>query len=146
VTRRNQASDETRVQSGPPETPERLERVEERLVADVTRHQAGAVRLHKRIVEEPEEVEVTLRHDELDLERRPADRPLAAGEKPVSTAGETTVVLVVEERLQVQRVPWVVEEIHLRRRLVTEQQRITDTIRKERWEIQPEGDVKLDQD
>jgi uncharacterized protein (TIGR02271 family) len=70
---------------------------------------------------------------------------LAAGEKPVSTAGETTVVLVVEERLQVQRVPWVVEEIHLRRRLVTEKGRVTDTVRKERWEIQPEGDVTLDQ-
>ncbi len=145
MTRRTQASDETRVQSPPGPTPERLERVEERLVADVTQHQAGVVRLQKRVVEEPEEVEVTLRHDELDLERRPADRPLAPGEKPVSTAGETTVVLVVEERLQVRRVPWVVEEIHLRRRLVTEKGRITDTVRKERWEIQPEGDVTLDQ-
>ncbi len=145
MTRRNQASDETRVQRPPGPAPERLERVEERLVADVTQHQAGAVRLQKRVVEEPEEVEVTLRHDELDLERRPVDRPLAAGEKPVSTAGETIVVLVVEERLQVQRVPWVVEEIRLRRRLVTERGRITDTVRKERWEIQPEGDVTLDQ-
>ncbi|HET9902018.1 MAG TPA: YsnF/AvaK domain-containing protein [Actinomycetes bacterium] len=143
MTERKSAQEETRVQSRA--EPERLERVEERLVADVTQHQAGSVRLQKRVVEEPEEVEVTLRHDELDLERRPADRPLAAGEQPVSTAGETTVVLVVEERLQVQRVPWVVEEIHLRRRLVTETERITDTVRKERWEIQPEGDVKLDE-
>ena len=145
MTRRDPASDETRAHPRP-EATERLERVEERLVADVKSRQAGAVRLRKRVVEEPEELEVTLRHDELDLERRPADRPLAAGEQPVSTAGETTVVLVVEERLQVQRVPWVVEEIHLRRRLVTEQHHVGDTVRKERWEIQPEGDVKLDQD
>ena len=146
MSRRDRANDETRAHDRQATDSERLERVEERLVADVTARRAGAVRLHKRVVEEPEEVEVTLRHDELDLERRPADRPLATGEAPVSTTGETTVVLVVEERLQVQRVPWVVEEIHLRRRLVTEEKRISDTVRKERWEIQPEGDVKLDQD
>jgi hypothetical protein len=28
---------------------------------------------------------------------------------------------------------------------VTEKGRITDTVRKERWEIQPEGNVTLDQ-
>lgn len=128
-----------------PRTAERIERVEERLVADVHARQAGIVRLRKQVVEEPEELDVMLRHDEVDIERRPADRPLAPGEKPVSVAGDTTVVRIVEERLQVQRVPWVVEEIHVRRRLVSEPRHISDAVRKERWEIQPEGDVTLDQ-
>ena len=134
--------DETRVQDRPL-SDATLERVEEHLVPTVTRHRAGSVRVRKRIVEEPEEVIVTLRHDELDLERRPADRALAAGEAPVSERGDSTVVLVIEERLEVRKVPWVVEEIHLRRRLVSDEQRIVDTVRKERFDIEPEGDVNL---
>ena len=128
-----------------PRAADRIERVEERLVADARARQAGTIHFRKHIVEEPEEVEVMLRHDEVDIERRPADRPLAPGEPPVSKSGDTTVVRIVEERLQVRRVPWVVEEIHVRRRLVTESHHVGDTVRKERWEIQPEGDVPLDQ-
>ena len=135
-------TEETRVQERPLEGAT-LERVEEHLVPHVTRHRAGAVRLRKRVVEEQDEIDVTLRHDELDLDRRPADRALAAGEAPVSERGDTTVVLVIEERLEVRRVPWVVEEIHLRRRLVSEERRIVDTVRKERFEIESEGDVDL---
>jgi uncharacterized protein (TIGR02271 family) len=122
-----------------------LERVEERLVADIHAEQAGSVRIDKHVVEEPQAIEVTLRHDELDLERRKADRPLAAGEQPVTVRGEETVVLVVEERLEVRKVPWVVEEIHLRRRLTSETRHIEDTVRKERFEVRTEGDVNLEQ-
>ena len=144
--RRNPRLDETRVQDGPltPSEPERLQRVEERLVPKVSQRQAGAVHLQKRVVEEPQSVEVTLRHDELDLERRKADRPLAADEQPVTERGDTTVVLVIEERLEVRKVPWVVEEIHLRRRLVSEQVQVEDTVRKERFVINTEGDVDLE--
>ena len=144
--RRDPRLDETRVQDEPlaPSEPERLQRVEERLVPKVSPRQAGAVHLEKRVVEEPESVEVTLRHDELDLERRKADRLLAAGEQPVTVRGEETVVLVIEERLEVRKVPWVVEEIHLRRRLTSETRQIEDTVRKERFEVRTEGDVNLE--
>ena len=128
-----------------PRVADRIERVEERLVADVSSRHAGTVRLRKHVVEEPEDVEVMLDHDEVDIERRPADRPLAPGEKPVTQTGDTTIVRIVEERLQVQRVPWVVEEIHVRRQRVTEARQVSDSVRKERWEIQPEGDVTVDQ-
>jgi len=42
-------------------------------------------------------------------------------------------------------VPWVVEEIHLRRRLVSAPQRVAGTVRKERIEIDTEGDLDLQQ-
>ena len=140
------SSDETRLHE-PMQDAEtaRLERVEERLVADVHAEQAGSVRIDKRVVEEPEAIEVTLRHDELDLERRPANRPLAADEQPVTVRGEETIVLVVEERLEARKVPWVVEEIHLRRRLTSQTKRIEGTVRKERFEVRTEGDVDLEQ-
>ncbi|MDQ3484183.1 MAG: YsnF/AvaK domain-containing protein [Actinomycetota bacterium] len=137
--------DETRLQPAGETATEKIERVEERLVANVDEAQVGSVRVHKRVVEEQEEIEVSLRHDELELERRKADRPLEANEKPIRTTGDTTVVLVIEERLETRRVPWVVEEIHLRRRIVTEQQTVADTVRKERFEISTEGDLDLDE-
>jgi len=137
---------ETNIQPAiePSET-QRLERHEERLVADVSTAEAGRVRVQLRVVEEQEAIDVTLRHDELDLERRKADRPLEAGEQPVQVRGETTVVLVIEERLEARRVPYVVEEIHLRRRLVSEQRQVADTVRKERIEISTEGDIDVTQ-
>jgi uncharacterized protein (TIGR02271 family) len=139
--------EETRPQPIQPLDPETatLERVEERVVADVRPVQAGSVRIDKRVVEEQDTVEVTLRHDELELDRRRVNRPLEPDEQPIREIGDTTVLLVVEERLEVRRVPYVVEEIHLRRRLVTEPQRISDTVRKERWEIRPEGGVDVEQ-
>ena len=126
-----------------PTEPERLERVEEHLAPRVTLRQAGSVRVRKHVVEEPEEAEVTLRHDEVDIERRPADRPLADGEPSVTERGDTTVVLVVEERVELRKVPWVVEELHVRRRLVKKQQRVSETVRKERFEIETEGNVDV---
>lgn len=126
-----------------PTEPERLERTEEHLAPRVTLRRAGSIRVRKHVVEAPEEAEVVLRHDELDIERRPADRPLGSGERPVTERGDTTVVLVVEERLEIRKVPWVVEELHLRRRLVSEQARVSETVRKERFDIEAEGDVEL---
>ena len=123
--------------------PARVERREERLVPNVSAEEAGRLRLHRRVVEEPAEIRVSLRHDEVDVERRKADRPLQHGEDPVRVAGDTTVVLVIEERLETRRVPYVVEEIHLRRRLVSEERRVADTVRKEHIEIETEGDVDL---
>jgi uncharacterized protein (TIGR02271 family) len=139
-------AEETRAQPIQPLDPETttLERVEERVVADVTPVKAGSVRIEKRVVEEKDSVDVTLRHDELDLERRRVNRPLEPDEQPIREVGDTTVLLVVEERLEVRRVPYVVEEIHLRRRVVTEQQQVSDTVRKERWDIRPEGGVDVD--
>jgi uncharacterized protein (TIGR02271 family) len=123
---------------------DRLERLEERLVADVERVRSGAVRVEKRVVEEPEVVDVALRHDEVELERLPADRPLDPDEQPIAVHRDETTVLVIEERVDVRKVPWVVEEIHIRRRAVTETTRIEDTVRRERWEISSEGDVDLE--
>jgi stress response protein YsnF len=56
-----------------------------------------------------------------------------------------TVVLVIEERLELRRVPWVVEEIRLRRRSVTKRTRVAEPVRRERVEISAEGDAEMKQ-
>ena len=135
------ALDETRVQPV-----ERIERVEERLVPEVHAVQAGTVRVERRTEEVPETVAVDARHDVLHLERRSVDRPLEPDELPVTDRGDSTVVLVIEERLEIRKVPWVVEEVHLRREVITEPVTVSDTVRRQRIEIQPEGDVQLSTD
>ena len=122
---------------------ERLERVEERLVPRVASAEAGRVTVSKRVVTEPETVRVNVAHDELELERVRVNRPLEPGEQAVSERGGETLVLVVEERVEPRLVPYVVEEIRVRRRLVNEEQEITDTVRRERVEINADGNVLL---
>lgn len=123
---------------------ERLQRIEQRLVADRATVRSGRLRIDKRVVQEPEKLEVELRHDEIDLKRRAADRPLGPNEQPIAIRGDETTLLVVEERIEVRKVSWVVEEIHLRRRVATETTRIEDTVDKQRWEISTEGDIDLE--
>ncbi|HEX2222329.1 MAG TPA: DUF2382 domain-containing protein [Candidatus Limnocylindria bacterium] len=124
---------------------ERLERTEERLAPRVRRADVGQVVVTKEVVEEPETVNVTLARDRVELERRRVERPLEAGEQPIVNRGEETVVLVIEERLEVRRVPFVVEEIHLRRQVVSEERAVTETVRKERFDVRVEGDVEIDE-
>lgn len=133
--------DETRVQAV-----DRIERVEERLVPEVEAVRAGTVRVARRTEEVAESVAVDTRRDVLHLERRSVDRPLEPDELPVTERGESTVVLVIEERLEIRKVPWVVEEVHLRREVVTEPVTVSDTVRRQRIEIEPEGDVQLSTD
>jgi uncharacterized protein (TIGR02271 family) len=122
----------------------RVERAEERLVPKITRQEAGRVAISKTTVRQRDRVELAVTHDEIDLERRSVNRPLAEGEQPVAEVGDETVVLVVEERLEVRKVPWVVEEIHVRRRLVSKPQTVTGSVRKERVDVSTTGDVVLD--
>lgn len=109
----------------------------------VERAEAGQVVVTKHVVEEPQTVSVPLSHDEVEVERLALDRPLAPTEEPITTRGDETVVLVIEERLEVRRVPYVVEEIHLRRRTVRADREITEAVRKERVEVKTQGDIDL---
>lgn len=120
-----------------------ITREEERLQPNVERVRVGDVVIRKRVVEEPATVSVRLAHDELDVQRRKLDRPLQPGEQAVTERGEETVLLVIEERLEVRRIPYVVEEVRLRRRIVHDEQQITEPVRKERFEIDVEGEVQL---
>ena len=125
------------------DAPERLERREERLAIDRVPELKGNVRIQRRDTEVPVDVDVDVRRDEVAFERRSADRPLGPDEDVLSTHDGDTVLLVTEERLEVRKVPWVVEEIHIARRQVAEQQRVTDTVRRETFDIGTDGDVEL---
>ena len=125
------------------DAPDRIERAEERLVARRSANLVGRVRIDRRTSEEPESFDVDVSRHEVSVDRRPVNRPLAPSEEFVTRRDGTTVLLVTEERLEVRKVPWVVEEIHVTRREVTEPQRVSRTVRRSRFDIATEGDVDL---
>lgn len=122
---------------------ETISRAEERIVVQPVQVEAGRLRISRHVVEEPREIEVTLHHDQLQIERATVDRPLAADERTVTELDDETVILRLEERLEVRRVPWVVEEIRLRRHPEPDRQRVTETVRAERIDIEAEGDIDV---
>jgi uncharacterized protein (TIGR02271 family) len=85
--------------------------------------QAGGVRIHTRVTQKPVEAKVTLREEHVDVQRRPADRPLTDADK----AFRERNIEVTETREQpvVSKEARVVEEVVVGK---TAQQR-TETVR-----------------
>lgn len=120
-----------------------IERAEERLVVHRSPSLVGNVRIDREVSEAPATLDVDVSRHEVTVDRRRVDRPLADSEETVMTRDGTTVLLVTEERLEVRKVPWVVEEIQVTRREVTEPQRISGTVRRQTIDISTDGDVDL---
>ncbi len=73
--------------------------------------------------------------EEVDVRRRPADR-IAGDDEASYTEGDAIIVPVIEERLEVRKVRYVVEEIEIRRQVRQEVQTIDETVRRERVVIE----------
>ena len=103
----------------------------------VARRQVETDRLRVRTV--TEEVPVwrseQLERGEIDVERVAVERPVDAPPAPYEEGG-VWIVPVVEERLVVEKRLFVVEELRIRRRAVTESVPIVDTLRRQRAVIE----------
>src|SRR4051794_9148535 len=135
--------------AGPPAAPQDDEvaevvRSEEQLVVGTERRATEAVRLHKHVVTEEVTVTVTVRREEPRVERIPveeADR--AAHDRPHPQAmedGTFDVVLYAEEPVvQTRLVP--VERVRVHRDVLVEERPVTETVRRERIEVEGDGAV-----
>jgi len=105
--------------------------MEEELVADKRADEVGRVHLHKDVVEEQQTVPVTLQREEVTVERVPVQ-----GKADVNTADAFTEkdidVPVMGEEAVIGKRAREVEEVRLHKNAVTEQQDVSDTVRKER--------------
>ncbi|HYI02798.1 YsnF/AvaK domain-containing protein [Hyalangium sp.] len=109
--------------------------------------QAGEVRVHKDVVEEEKELTVPVRRERVRVERRDVkDRPAMHA----SFQEETVVVPLRAEEVEVQKRTVVDEEVVIRKDAIEEEQRVAETVRREKVEIRSDGDVegprKLDLD
>lgn len=114
---------------------------EEELQARKTSVEAGQVTVGKDILEERKTLEVPVRREQAYIERRavnrPADRPIEAG------ANQTIEVPIREEEVDVTKQPVVYEEVGVGKRQFVENERVSDTVRRERLRVDTEGDVNV---
>jgi len=76
-----------------------------------------------------------LRHEQVEVVRVPVGRQVAEA-PPVRTEGDLTIVPVLEERLVVEKRLFLVEELHLRRTVVTENVELPTTLRRTRVDVE----------
>lgn len=123
-----------------PTTDEAMTRSEERLQAGTTTEAAGRARLRKYVTTENETVTVPVRKERAVLESEPVTSSNIdqAADGPAISDEEHEVVLQ-EERVVVDKVAEPVERVRLGKETVTEQETVSDEVRKENIEV--EGDV-----
>jgi len=99
---------------------------------NVAKHtqQAGEVAVNKHVVQEQVNVPVQVTHEEVTINRVPVDRPLGATDRIVDE-GDVIRVPLTEEVVTVDKEARVVEEIEIRKHAVTEQETVSDTVRRE---------------
>ncbi|MEP6981340.1 MAG: PRC and DUF2382 domain-containing protein [Nakamurella sp.] len=114
-----------------------ITRSEEQLNVGTRTVEAGRARLKKYVVTEQQTVTVPVSHEEVTLVRE----PIAAGEATDAVIGDDAVeVTLMEDQVVVDKQAVAVEKIKLGTETVTEQQEVTEAVRKEQVEMTTDGD------
>ncbi len=114
---------------------QRIPIVEERPV--VAKREVPVERVRVRTAVDTREalVEGNLQLEALEVERRPAERPVDAVPPP-REEGDATIISIVEERAVVTKQLFVVEELVIRRRATAEPFSVPVTLRRTRAEVE----------
>jgi len=115
---------------------------EEQLQAQKQQVQSGEVGIHKDVVTEEKTLNVPVNREEVYIERKPASGTVAA-DTPIGEE-ETYRVPVREEQVQVTKQPVVTEEVGIGKRVVQDNQQVTDTVKREQARINQTGDVNVE--
>jgi uncharacterized protein (TIGR02271 family) len=123
-----------------PTTDEAMTRSEEQVRVGTTQEQAGRARLRKYVVTEQETHTVPVRKERAVLETEPiTDANIGDATSGPDISEEEHEVVLHEERPVVQKETTPVERVRLGKEEVTDEQTVTEEVRKER--IEAEGDV-----
>jgi uncharacterized protein (TIGR02271 family) len=115
---------------------ERIPVIDERLTVGKRETEHGRVRIRSYVVESPVQEQVTLRQEQVEVERRPVDRPVTAGDEVFQDrtieARETAEEAVVSKEARVT------EEVVIRKDVEEHDETIRDTVRETRVEVEDE--------
>ena len=115
--------------------------VEERLVVGKREVGRGGVRVRSYVVETPVEEQVTLRDEQVDVQRRAVDRPVAAGEDAFR---ERTIEMTeTGEEAVVGKEAFVTEEIVLKKDVGQRTEEVRDTVRHIEVEVERTDEAGL---
>lgn len=125
-----------------PTTDHAMTRSEEQLRVGTQQVESGRARLRKYIVTENVSQTVPLRHEEVRLEREPiTDANIDAAMSGGDITEEEHEITLHAERPVVQKETVPVERVRLAKQTITEDQQITETVRKEQFD---DVDVDID--
>ncbi len=131
---------------------------EETLQAQKRWVQTEEIRIRRRVIIEEKVFKVPVSREEIIIERVPLNpgtssapeqhHSIPEGEGSVVTLadGESIKIPIREERVRLQKVPMIVEEITLTKRVLQETKHITDTILREKVRLERSGNVHIQGD
>jgi len=124
-----------------PETDNAMTRSEEHVTVGTTQQEAGRARLRKYVTTEQETHTVPVRKERAVLETEPVtDSNVDAATDGPAISEEEHEVTLSEERVVVSKEAQPVERVRLGTETVTEEQSVTEEVRKEH--IEAEGDIE----
>ena len=123
-------------ESSPQEQGETVQEIEEELSVGKRKVASGGVRVTTSVSETPVEETVTLREEEVEVERRPADRKLKPEEAEAAFQDKTVEMLGTSEELEVSKEARVVGEVSLGKRVAEQEETVKDTVRRSQVEIE----------
>jgi len=115
----------------------RVTRAAEELRVGKRTVQAGEVEVRKRVETEHVREPVSLRKDEVIIERRPAGQ-----DRPGSIGASEVRIPVTEEEAVVEKRPVVKEEVVITKRPVEARETVETDIQKEEVDVEPHGNVR----
>ena len=86
----------------------------------------------KEPVRETKQMDISLTHEELALERKPVTEPRPTDEKPVEIRTEIKIPLKREEIESTEKQSYVKEEVIVKKKPVTETQSVTEEVTSEK--------------
>jgi uncharacterized protein (TIGR02271 family) len=106
--------------------------MEENLVVGKREVESGGVKVHAYVEEKPVEKNVSLREENINVERRPVDRK--ATDKDKFVEGDATFKETHEEPV-VNKQTRVKEEVHINKDVDQKQQTVSDTVRRQKVDV-----------
>ena len=120
---------------------EKIRLHEERLRVNKEKVQTGEIGLKKNVVTETQEIDVPVEKERVTVERHAVEGDAVDGYNFDETADEIRIP-IHEEKVSVDKEAYVTEEVDVNTETVTENQKVSDTVRKEKLDVVESGDVK----
>jgi uncharacterized protein (TIGR02271 family) len=110
--------------------------VEEELSIGKREVASGGVRVTSSVEERPVEKTVSLREEEVEADRRSADRELSPEEAEAAFEGKTVEMMGTSEEAEVSKTARVVGEVSLNKQTNEREQTVRDTVRRTDVEVE----------
>ena len=113
--------------------------VEEKLAVGKSKVASGGVRVTTKVSERPVKETVTLREEQVEVERRPTGRKLKPEEAETAFQEKTVEMLGTSEELEVSKEARVVGEVSLGKRVEEREETVRDKVRRTEVEVENIG-------